>query len=871
MVNCPNENMSIGDLSLKFEKEIGHLIDEISLIEKKLIETEGAISSQIERSIEDSLKRLNDYRNSIKSEGDNSKNNLIKITNEFEKCVSEYLKKIDKINETIGKTLIFLGISVGFCLLLYYVVIPLQSDTLLFICSILFGIVVIVLLFYIYQFSMQSREVQEKRFQQVTSQVKETSYHIGDNDPPRIKRDDIVKKPLVESFVADMINGAVRLGEAHPLLSGCYEEVRFLADWNNICDDVKDALNFYKLDFGNALDDIDRSSDARLRIQNNERNNEKYILNYIADKNIIGGNPFDSSILQFLFDHYKARNTKVKWDEIRQNQDQLEVVGDIIYQSKLVDLDSNSLNLDGFILILEKAEYFNWRDIEHYCSSYQRIVKELGVINNELRKQGVNISNEFKRNEIISVIKFNDDFKSNLLHILTSELENNLTLERKPAFVSAIMALILHPDSRFKEIVCRNAANDESVTILLAYLELKRKMQSDMQEIKISDLFDNRDMIDAIEQKVFGIEDFDHELYHRHNTLKDYLYDGGWFNDEFLLIQEGFERKNKEIEKCLEEIQEGRKYKIIQRIIENNFENINVNVIDKAIDAKLFSVYMILTHSTKGPLVPILKKLRADGKSEEYIKSVEEDYRIALKQNGKPKYVFDNYTKGTFIGVIDREKSFSEFREEFIHDVRRMIYIDRGIPFDSEYDSNEQLKEECDLNMGYFILRITPSKYNFGIDDEFITTRDIDIARKVAGMLNRVNALKYSEKATMEVFDNSIDLLEFVNQYSVFELMEKDGGNIPHKYVKFLKTERLKEALFSSLKEHGSEVDNFKDLAIEISRYGRKDHHPPIFRQVLKREYFNQMRSELPNVQAVTFSDDLFRSLEAISTLWDRK
>ena len=848
------------------------MIDEISLIEKKLIETEGDISSQIERSIEDSLKRLNDYRNSIKSEGDNYKNNLIKITNEFEKYVSEYLKKIDKINETIGKTLILLGISVGFCLLLYYVVISLQSDTLLFICSILFGIVVIVLLFYIYQFSMQSREVQEKRFQQVTSQGKETSYHIGDNDPPQIKRDDIVKKPLVESFVADMINGAVRLGEAHPLLSGFYEEVRFLAEWNNICDDVKDALKFYKLNFGNALDDIDRLSDARLRIQNNERNNEKYILNYIADKNIIGGHPFDSSILQFLFDHYKARNTKVKWDEIRQNQDQLEVVGDIIYQSKLVDLDSNSLNLDRFILILEKAEYFNWRDLEHYCSSYQRIVKELGVISNELHKQGVNISNEFKRNEIISVMKFNDDFKSNLLHILTSELENNLTLERKPAFVSAIMALILHSDSRFKEIVCRNAANDESVTILLAYLELKRKMQSDMQEIKISDLFDNRDMIDAIEQKVFGgIEDFDPELYHRHKTLKDCLYDGRWFNDEFLLIQEGIERKNKEIEKCLEEIQEGRKYKIIQRIIENNFENINVNIIDKAIDAKLFSVYMILTHSTRGPLVTILKRLQTDEKSDEKIKSIEDHYGIVLKPNGKPKYVFDSYMRGNFIGVIDREKSFSQFCKELIHDVRRMVYIDKGIPFDDEYDSYEQVNEECDLNMGYFILRITPSKYNFGIDDEFIKTRNIDIARKVAGMLNTVDALRYSEKATLEVFDNSIDLLEFVNQYSVFELIEKDGGRIGHKYAKFLKSERLKEALFSSLKEQGSDVDNFKDLAIEISRYGRKDHHPPIFRQVLKREYFNQMRSELPNVQAVTFSDDLFRSLEAISTLWDRR
>ena len=56
------------------------------------------------------------------------------------------------------------------------------------------------------------------------------------------------------------------------------------------------------------------------------------------------------------------------------------------------------------------------------------------------------------------------------------------------------------------------------------------------------------------------------------------------------------------------ELESGRKYIIVHKMIKSNFEDVNINIVDKAIDANLFSAYIILTSSSKGHLIEMIEK-----------------------------------------------------------------------------------------------------------------------------------------------------------------------------------------------------------------------------------------------------------------------
>lgn len=343
-------------------------------------------------------------------------------------------------------------------------------------------------------------------------------------------------------------------------------------------------------------------------------------------------------------------------------------------------------------------------------------------------------------------------------------------------------------------------------------------------------------------------------MYSRYDTYKMALQNGRWFSNEITLLQENLLKK---IDEVNEDIQQTKKYRILHKIIEKNFENININTVDKAIDANLFSAYVILTHSTKYSLMDTIDKLNADHLQKQEIKEIESKYEICLLKDEKPKYHFKRYLKGTYVGVIDKKTSFTQFNNEFLSDLGKILKIDEEI----NYDSN-------DWNFGLIILKITPSKYSFGMLPGYIKSKDFQIAKTISELVNNAGILKISEKATLEIFDKNIDLLEIINQQSICDLITSEGQPISREYESFLKSDALRAAFFQRLREE--DINSFKDLAIEIRNHNSQRYFIDISKEVFAIQYRIMKGKDLQTKKLHDFTNDLVTSLEAAAILWDR-
>ena len=255
----------------------------------------------------------------------------------------------------------------------------------------------------------------------------------------------------------------------------------------------------------------------------------------------------------------------------------------------------------------------------------------------------------------------------------------------------------------------------------------------------------------------------------------------------------------------------------------------------------------------------MVEKLSTANKDKSEIEETQRKYGIQLRKNGKPKYHFEQYSKGTKIGIIDRSTPFSQFQEDFFNDLIKIL----------EYEGRKLTKSDI-MKLGVAILRINPSKYSFGMlpDMEKVQTKDLQVARKILRLANEYDYLNLPEKATLAIFDGKFDLLEIVNAQSVYDLLEHDGMDLSN-YASFLKSEQLKNSLVEEI--NGLGLQSFKEAAIRIKKgIVNRDEMIALFNDVIEEEYFSQTGKQMRPANLKTISFGLYESLAAISTLWDR-
>ncbi|WP_217497647.1 hypothetical protein, partial [Methanosarcina mazei] len=257
------------------------------------------------------------------------------------------------------------------------------------------------------------------------------------------------------------------------------------------------------------------------------------------------------------------------------------------------------------------------------------------------------------------------------------------------------------------------------------------------------------------------------------------------------------------LEDITSKLQVEKKYETYIGVVKKSFENVNINTLDKAIDANLFTTYLILSSSYKGPLLteiidPLSCRINQyNSPDSPNVKDFESKYKISLfTQEGIKKYDFAKYSDSTRFGILHRDISFVDFVNGIKEDVNRIF--------------NEKKSDKKWENVGFSVIRITPSKYSFGAMDDIsdAQVKDMSISKFIARMaMGYTNDL---EKTALTVLDKNVNLFKVIEQYSIFELVTLKMSDVGS-YGKFLKQDKLKKAiLFKLLDLYG--IESFKDL-----------------------------------------------------------
>lgn len=819
-----------------------------------LKQQEDIIKRNIEAGVDATLSKITQYEEQIHNEEEKVKADFSKQLLQWKRLCKEHLGRIERIYQLFQKSFLTLG-----CALFLFVVdvglslsgfIPVQFVLAIYALRVIYIPLLFMSVAYFYEIFKRKSEIDEATTASCEASIGEIRFcQVA---PPKFKVEEILEPRLLDTLTNGVGALVVRCSEVIPLVNQFYELFRDKAKWDITADEIEKSLKYFNVDVESAFEKIPLLPDVTANLADNEVLRERKVLQIVAGQikfeNVIVG----FEVLNLLFQYYKGRQTKLEWDDIKNKDRQLGLVAKILYNSKHVDLDRTRVTLSALFEILKRTPEFDLNKIFTGCLLYQRICEYLDNYHKELLKNQINLRNVYSAKDIVHRINFLEDFKFNFINIFSSELEENLSIEPPEAYVKAILAILLNSDLSFKETVCHNASDDESVLILMVYLELLKRKRENREEFKISDLLIEHETLDELRSQL----DSETEVIERFQTYRAALSNGRWFTDEIFLIRETLQNGIDKLDKHLEE---GRKYKIVQKLIKNHFEDVSINTVDKAIDANLFSAYVILTHSAGGRIVNMVEKLSTANKDKSEIEETERKYGIQLRKNGKPKYHFEQYSKGTKIGIIDRSTPFSQFQEDFFNDLIKIL----------DYEGRKLTKSDI-MKLGVAILRINPSKYSFGMlpDMEKVQTKDLQVARKILRLANEYDYLNLPEKATLAIFDGKFDLLEIVNAQSVYDLLEHDEMDLSN-YASFLKSEQLKNSLIEEI--NGLGLQNFKEAAIGIKKgIVNRGEMIALFNDVIEEEYVSQTGKQMRLVNLKKISFGLYESLAAISTLWDR-
>ena len=129
-------------------------------------------------------------------------------------------------------------------------------------------------------------------------------------------------------------------------------------------------------------------------------------------------------------------------------------------------------------------------------------------------------------------------------------------------------------------------------------------------------------------------------------------------------------------------------------------------------------------------------------------------------------------------------------------------------------------------NIGFIAVRISPSEYSFGILDKEIEKTcqleliNLDIAEKIAFLAS--GYLKDEQKLAVSALDNTINILDIVDQLNVFEYLSTDvQEDLSPKERKFLESQKLKDSIKEWLKIN--EINSLKHLSRILNNSSDKD------------------------------------------------
>jgi hypothetical protein len=571
-----------------------------------------------------------------------------------------------------------------------------------------------------------------------------------------------------------------------------YEKIRemdaFEKKWDLECSKLTNISKYFNLNIDDAISLLKNDIDYSLMRDDNSVL-EKEIIDKICYKT-----QYDREIMEFLIKHYYNENTDLLWQKLKDSERHMLSTSSILYSSGQIKFDENLIDEDIFCLILQKLPTFSFSSISSNIESYQRVYLYIENYMKKLETEGkIKFERQLTKKEVADNISYDKVFELNFLSLFSKQLDlSTLFFENEP-YKDALKAIVFNHDINFRSTVCQEAAKlDQTIYILMEYHELIQKKNKGNQFFVLNDLFECGFDFEEIEKEILN----NPMKKRQHQFFKNELRRGEWYDTGQMLLKSM-------LEDITSKLQVEKKYETYIGVVKKSFENVNINTLDKAIDANLFTTYLILSSSYKGPLLteiidPLSCRINQyNSPDSPNVKDFESKYKISLfTQEGIKKYDFAKYSDSTRFGILHRDISFVDFVNGIKEDVNRIF--------------NEKKSDKKWENVGFSVIRITPSKYSFGAMDDIsdAQVKDMSISKFIARMaMGYTNDL---EKTALTVLDKNVNLFKVIEQYSIFELVTLKMSDVGS-YGKFLKQDKLKKAiLFKLLDLYG--IESFKDL-----------------------------------------------------------
>jgi hypothetical protein len=846
---------------------------------KKIIKPLGNSTKILEDSQKQQFKQINENNSAIKTKIELTQkvlaNNIQNTKGKFSSITISGNKHLKKYSNSVLKILNCL-VQLEFVLLFllipsiwewfvsvfpqYASIIPIPPDLakLIFVAQI--SVFMLAIYFFYTTFTKEDKNLDTKNFDNLDDELKKIEEL--QNIPYDVDSEITYQTNIVTNLKNSVVGAASQIKETIPVYKQIHEEDKFRKKWDVICDSKKNVLIFFGISNINLyVEEIKNEPDYDVRGFDDITVENSVIQKFSAKLNI------DSSILTFLSDFYNGKTLDNNW-LIFKKDDRLKILTKILFNSKRLDILNRKIPEIELFEILIRTEKFDIGIISKNCVLYQRVGDYLQNYRTRLGEEKIFFHTHFSNIEIIKNLDFSQEFRDNFLTLFSREIDNNLEFNEKKIMRDAILAILLNNDLDFRTKVCQKASESAVVIILLAYHEISRKKQEQNLDFKLSDLLTNQEIFSDINERLdFKSTEYDPELFDRFNYFKTSLSQGKWFNNEIFLMRAMLLEKFDQVNRSL---QDAKKYQIIQKIIDENFKNISINIVEKAIDANLISTYVILTAADEGKFRDIINLLSGrdtvtkELKENPEIKATEEKYGISLWKGKHPKYDFVNYSKGTKVGVLEQNTHFIDFKEDLMSDIAKVLKY--------EVLNQEETKQWI---IGLSVVRITPSKYSFGIPDkQFEGIKNVEIKNlEIVKIISKLaqDYLNDSQKAVITHFDKNIDMLEIINQQNIYNLISQKGIPISEDYRRFLEKPQVKNTIFAKLKEREYEIQNFKHLAIAINNKTiTKKQTIEIFDDAISSEYFIQNRRTMNPNTLKEFTHDLYNSLNSVALLWKK-
>lgn len=668
------------------------------------------------------------------------------------------------------------------------------------------------------------------------------------------------------------------------------------------CYKVRKVFNYFnvkKLEDGiadfanNSINECEGSDETTIR---------KSIIAHVCEKTSC-----DKTLVNLLVSYYYGESTDVEiyWKITKNNKKLLSQIAHIVWKLNIFNLYQNSdgsdkelndglgeeLNEDDLKLILSKTQKFEQSLITNnvllYIQIYKHVLNYREKLAKEKTNEKINLNKQLTKKEIIDNINFSNDFISNFIDVFSKELRESLDIDSKDAYADALMAIILSPDINFREIVCKNASNDEAIYVLMVYYDLREQKGASNEQFSLFEILDE-DKTKTIKEKInigYTSVQSEHtfEIIYKH--IRDALYNGEWCESSQTIIQS-------KVGEILKKLKKYEKNENVINIFAKYFKNININTIETAIDAGLFTIYLILIPKpAQGNFLPIIdmltvqkhKEISEDGKQitvhyettksgestrsfdPKKIENFKTNYDVSLLLDPHtPKYDFEEYTMATRIGILHKTMPFLTFVDNFNKDVEKVM---SGIVKNNPSTAWEKIT--------FIILRISPSKHTFGLMNDKINIDNVksfgnvNLANKIAELASPY--LTDQQKTLVATFENDISFKDIFEKMTIFDILSSNIQHDAKEYSDFLKNEDLNNLIKEHLKAHG--IDSFGKLSRRLL------HHPDTYSE-LKDSLSSLICEEYKRKNSSTFNkyilddlddvvSDFLNSIKSMNDIWN--